>query len=136
MSRSISSPERKTPKSLISVAFPNLHLVTELILPGIPHLASWEYYCLPRHKAFFLYWESYGQSSGAHSVHEAQVRLLPHPLFNNAWLKLINFSWGGRGEMVLFAELAELAGTELKSEDTTATWTEASTGNEAGRAKF
>lgn len=47
-----------------------------------------------------------------------------------------DFSWGGRGRWFFPAELAELAGAELKSEDTAATWTKASTGNGAGRAEF
>lgn len=42
----------------------------------------------------------------------------------------------GGGKWFFSAELAELAGAELKSEDTAATWTEASTGNGAGRAEF
>lgn len=69
------------------------------------------------------------------------MRLLPHPLFNNAWLKLIainhtTLAGVGRGRWFFSAELAELAGAGLKSEDTAATRTETSTGNGAGRVEF
>ena len=135
----LGAQKERPPKSLISVVFPNLHLVSELLPPGIP-LPGLLGVLLSAQAQGVLYCESYGQSNGAHSVHEAQVRLLPHPLFDNAWLKLIainhTLAGVGGGRWFFSAESAELAGAGLKSEDTTATWTEASTGNEAGRAEF
>lgn len=69
------------------------------------------------------------------------MKLLPYPLFNKAWLKPISINHTtlagvGGGRWFFSAELEELAGAELKSENTEATWTEASTGNGAGRAEF